>query len=1633
MDIDDYFKELKKKTLEAYEIARKARSKCLDPEPDIEIPISEDMADRVQNILSIVDPIILEINLPKAIREIEREYGPLQLSTILKISEYTAKEVYKRTKDKVKSIDLGLRAGFAYHTLGVVAAPTEGIVKVIAKKRRDGKEYIAVYYAGPVRSAGGTPASFSVVIADYLRRKFGFETWDPSEEEIQRYIIEIYDYKRVKSLQYTPKKEELEFLLKHLPIEVTGEPTEDAEVSAYKDLPRIETNRIRGGMALVIAEGLAQKAKKLAKKFVKKGIADKFGMSDWKWIVELKELQERLYTSSQEDEDKNEEGESPITPSWKYLSQITAGRPVISLPMQKGGFRLRYGKSRTNGHKAVSIHPATAVLTLGFLAWGAQMVPERPGKGAGTTFSDTLEPPVVRLKDGSVIIVRSEKLAKKLIEKNLLDKVLFLGDFLVTYGDFLDTGHILAPVGYCEEWWILEFEKAAHEKLPEFEVKFDMHKPRLFFEIKGLEKLSKFLDIVPDKLERIIRNPLRSKPTFLEALKISVKLGVPLHPKYTFYWKNVSFDDVIQLISFLKDSAKFESTKIKIDKEYQIVKKIIIPLDKIEDGTKRIMEEIYLPHKVKNGFIIIKYPYSAALMIQLGYLEKLPEKRNNDKNGLDAVQKISIVRIRDKVGIYIGVRMGRPEKAKIREMRGSPMMLFPVGLEGGRMRNFMEALHVGKIKAETSIYYCKKCKRYVPYPNCIFCGSKTIKMYKCQVCGAFVKTKEHCGKPAKPYTTLSLNVKEYIEAALKNLGLDASQLPKLIKGPKGLTSKEKLPERLEKGILRARYNIFVFRDGTVRFDAIEIPITYFKPKDLVYVSIEKLKELGYTHDIYGNPLESEDQILELKPQDVILPTIGPTKKGGKIMKDGVIISLLNTAKFVDELLQRFYKLSPYYNAKKPEDLIGHLVIVMAPHTSAGTVGRIIGFSRTQTLLMHPLMHASIRRNCFYKDTYIYLFKDGKVLFDKIEAVIERILKDKEYKKIENKDGTMIIYPKDKYYTIGYDPLSKKLIKKEIKMCIKKKHCKWVRLRTVSGKEVILTNDHPVTVLREGRWVITVAEDLKPGDMITSLKNVDIISEFIKEKIEEVHLCEFLKNLDLEENDSYVWLRSEPEHKVKKEIRIDEKLMWLFGLYIMEGYIYEDKTTYQIVIRNLEQKIQEKVRNIVKEVFGVDINIDDEGRIIISSKIVVELFKRLGFGKKLEEKDIPDWIFNLDRKKIASFIAGVVDGGSSVDYNVQACTIYSANYKLINKISLILKKFGILECHLSKRKGLPDGIVYRISMYNRHLYDLINNIYPYLVNNKNREKSRKSLDNGKFKPEKRIIEDKDVFLESIENLELFEKDDNAYSLEVDGNGFDNTIFVQQNMIVHNCDGDEGGFMLLMDALLNFSKHYLPAKRGGTMDAPLTITIKAKPMEVDDEVHSFDTVWNYPLELYESALQYKDPGEVNIEVLGSRIGKGNEYTGWGFMHDIESISKVGNKISSYKRFKSMLEKLSYQLKVAELVEACDPAVVAGLVINLHFARDVRGNLRKFSSQEFRCVKCNEKYRRIPLSGKCEKCGGRLVFTVHYGTVTKYLGPSLWLAERLNLDEYTKSALRILKLRVDQTFGKQTKEKSITEFFN
>jgi len=188
-----------------------------------------------------------------------------------------------------------------------------------------------------------------------------------------------------------------------------------------------------------------------------------------------------------------------------------------------------------------------------------------------------------------------------------------------------------------------------------------------------------------------------------------------------------------------------------------------------------------------------------------------------------------------------------------------------------------------------------------------------------------------------------------------------------------------------------------------------------------------------------------------------------------------------------------------------------------------------------------------------------------------------------------------------------------------------------------------------------------------------------------------------------------------------------------------------------------------------------------------------------------------------------------------------------------------------------------------------------------------------------------------------------------------------------------------------------------------------------------VFSLDVVKEYPLEFYEACEKYTYPWDFKIETVKDRLNKENETSDYFFTHDVSDINN-GVKYSSYKRLPTMQEKVLGQMEIARRIRAVDEDDVARLVVERHFIRDIRGNLRKFSQQEFRCSNCNSKYRRPPLVGACLKCGGRIIFTVSEGSITKYLEPSLSLAEKFNLPPYLQQSLDLTKMMVESVFGKE-----------
>ncbi len=1591
-EIKEYHANLIKELEKAYEIAKKARSKLLDPSPEVEIPIARNMAERVEKLMGIE-------GLAKRIQELEDE-GLSREEICFKIAEEIVEGKFGKF-DRETALDKAIRVAVAIQTEGVVAAPIEGIAKVKIDKNDDGSEFLKIYYAGPIRSAGGTAQVVSVLVGDYVRRKIGLDRYKPTKEEILRYCEEIPLYKKVANLQYLPSDEEIKLIVENCPICIDGEPTEDVEVSGYRDLPRVETNRVRGGMCLVIAEGIALKAPKLKK------MVEKLKIDGWEWLdrlinkdferEEVVKFTDANYKPKEEEEEdesieREKEESQDVKPKDKYLSDIVAGRPVFSHPSRKGGFRLRYGRARNSGFATVGINPATMVICDEFIAIGTQLKVERPGKAGGVVPVTTIEGPTVKLKNGDVVKVNDYRTALTL--KDEVEEIIDLGEILINYGDFLENNHPLMPSSYCYEWWIQEVRK------------------------KGVEGDFRKID----------------EET---ALKLCDDYGVPLHPDYTYLWHDISLEDYIYLREFV--------SKGKVDG-----KMLVLDYD---ERAKRILEDLLVEHKVRDNRIIIEKWKVLVRCLGLTFDLRKVNIEFDGEDVLSVIRKLSGLDVRAKALTRIGARMGRPEKSKERRMSPPPHILFPLGLAGGKQRNVKEAIK-SKAEVEISLRRCKKCGREGFWLKCE-CGGETEQLYYCSKCKLKTRSEicPNCKGEAKPFVKRDVNVKEIYERALKNLNeWDSFEV---VKGVIGMTSKWKIPERMEKGILRAKHGVFVFKDGTIRYDMTDLPLTHFKPKE-IGVSVEKLRELGYKHDYLGNELRNEDQIVELKPQDIVI-----SKSCAEY--------LVKVANFIDDLLVKFYGLEPYYNVKKPEDLIGHLVIGLAPHTSAGVLGRIIGFVDMNACYAHPYFHAAKRRNCFSEDTEILAEIDGEVKRITVKELYELFENERFEKGVWIKDK-----PKVKVKVFSFDPEGGEVVLTDVVDVIKAEAPEHlIEVELEGGRKFKVTPDHFVLTY-EGKIVKKRAFEVKEGDLMilpvvkfeeVDLEEIDLLEEFAKHKdlhdivtvrgaksfLERImskeekgkfydrlrhnsitlgELIEILnsKSMSLKDVPKDVFIAVKRDSvKIKRFVKLNP-LLKLLGYYLAEGYARSNGSCYQVVFSSDDEFVKEDIRKAVKEAFG-NIKLYEKDKIIICSRIIYLLFTRiLKAGSNAHNKRIPSLVFKLPRNKVKILLSAYASGDGTSLKTKPRVSLYSANLSLLRDIELLLiSKFGI-KCYFTvdknanrgnsvvvryyQKKGRkpPKSTVYSLNVCGIY-YDVFyrdigftlprkQEIYD-LHENRRHLNDRSRVDYGWLLKVKKV--------RYIKNADKF-----VYCLNAKDY---HNVLVNDYIVTAQCDGDEDSVMLLLDGLLNFSRYFLPDKRGGQMDAPLVLTAIVDPREVDKEVHNMDIVSQYPLEFYEATMRYADPKDVSIERVEDRLPTDYRFCGLKFTHDTEI--GCGVKESKYKSLKSMQDKVKAQMSLAERIRAVDEHDVAERVLTCHFLPDIIGNLRAFSRQEFRCVNCNAKYRRPPLTGKCVKCGGKLTLTVHNSSITKYLGVSKELCERYDVSEYTKQRLILAELEIKSLF--------------
>ena len=243
--------------------------------------------------------------------------------------------------------------------------------------------------------------------------------------------------------------------------------------------------------------------------------------------------------------------------------------------------------------------------------------------------------------------------------------------------------------------------------------------------------------------------------------------------------------------------------------------------------------------------------------------------------------------------------------------------------------------------------------------------------------------------------------------------------------------------------------------------------------------------------------------------------------------------------------------------------------------------------------------------------------------------------------------------------------------------------------------------------------------------------------------------------------------------INKEIELNDKISWLLGLYLAEGWTNIEEKKISFALGTHETKLINKLESIIKDMgYHAWKRTRTSSTEITFSCKALAIFLRENFGENARVKKIPYFIlYNRNKNIISSFIRGYLEGDGCIlkirKYNIITCVTASSN--LAYQFQLLLVRFGIfirvrksIRKEFSKKTG-KQLIRYDLSSIKKELFNLLG--YENIQTRTN--KSYLDLDNCI------AIKINTITKQNYNGL--------VYNLRV----LDNNTYLVNNIVVHNC--------------------------------------------------------------------------------------------------------------------------------------------------------------------------------------------------------------------------------------------------------
>ncbi len=236
---------------------------------------------------------------------------------------------------------------------------------------------------------------------------------------------------------------------------------------------------------------------------------------------------------------------------------------------------------------------------------------------------------------------------------------------------------------------------------------------------------------------------------------------------------------------------------------------------------------------------------------------------------------------------------------------------------------------------------------------------------------------------------------------------------------------------------------------------------------------------------------------------------------------------------------------------------------------------------------------------------------------------------------------------------------------------------------VAGREICASSNHPFLTLERKKhaphhkksFFSTVwrpLEQLKPGDVIGIPKRLPLRgTPYVLPRVQvEESVCS---------NNQYGKFVMSTLHLYNEQLTYPEKtnedFMWLMGILLGDGFVDVKRNKINIAT-HITEDYREFLCQTIQKLFNYEVTYKQDRYIIINSKLLCQLFEKIGFTGRAASKQVPSWVFSLPESQILAFLAGYFDSDGHVTNNGIALTSISKDILEQVKVLAIMLGFNI---------------------------------------------------------------------------------------------------------------------------------------------------------------------------------------------------------------------------------------------------------------------------------------------------------------------------------------------------------------------